>query len=384
MAGAGEGAGAGVGSAFVQAAARTARTSSLGIPLNMHAGDPRAHLDRDGTGAPGWCLTTVRTTCLWAASVVALAMPARADDLPTIDSVFPPTIRVNDPGSTCSIERIAVEVHARAVSWVTIEVKVPRFGRGIMPVDLPVGSRIVGMAMITPDERTWSAALPKVAAVEAFDREPDGALLTWSGSTAEHDHLSIVVAESARIELAVELPPLVVLAIDPDRQAITRIEATVAGHDRRQWTKQRTPVVLDLRGIEAHVAIDPYPHVTEHIALVAGAPERVDRPFESRSSRRVWSGDKMMIRRRMKLSRERITYCYEHVAQWRYRPELDGTVMLRFLIGTSGKIETAVATSTFPAEINTCLENVIKEWEFPLLDSAVQVNYPLDFRTADY
>lgn len=222
----------------------------------------------------------VRTTCLWAATVVALATPARADDLPTIDSVHPPTIRVTAPDDNSTVERIAVDVHARAVSWVILEVTVSRFGRGLVPIDLPAGSRIVGMAVTTPDERSWSAALPKRDAV---------------------------------------------------------------------------------------------------------APARIERPFDTRFSRLPrWSGDKMMIRRRMKLSRERITSCYEHVAQWRYRPELDGQVMLQFEIGANGKVETATATSAFPAEINTCLENVLEEWEFPLLDTVVRVNYPLTFSTGNY
>ena len=220
----------------------------------------------------------VRTTCLWASSVVALATPARADDLPTIDSVHPPAVRVMFPGSGTSIERIAVEVHARAVSWVTVEVKVRRFVRGVVPIDLPAGTRIVGMAVTTPDERSWSTALPKQEAVESFGREPDGALLTWQGTSPGQDHLSILVAERARIELAVELPPLMALGIDPDRQRIERIEGTVEGHERQQWLKQCEPVALDLRGIEAHVATDPYPHVSENVALVASAPSRTDQP----------------------------------------------------------------------------------------------------------
>ncbi len=293
-------------------------------------------------------------------------------------------MRVSSPGSEASIERIAVDVHARAVSWVTIEVKVRLFARGEIPIALPAGSRIVGMAMTTPDERSWSAALPKQEALEAFAREPDGALLTWLGTSVEQDHVSIIVAESARIELAVELPPLTALAIDPDTQRIARIEGTVEGHERRQWVKQKAAVVLDLRGIEAHVAQDRYPHAGANVALVAGAPTRTERVFDRRFSPTPSRGsDKLMIRRRMKLSIERITYCYERVAQWRKRPELDGTVNVRFVIATSGKIETVTASSAFPAEINMCIENVLKEWEFPVLDTAVQINYPLKFSTPD-
>jgi len=356
-----------------------ARARRCAIPSITH-GDDAFH----GTSPRRRCLRPVRTTCLVAASVVALATPARADDLPTIDSMHPPAVRVGSPGAGAKIERIAVEVRAKAVSWVTIEVKLPRFSFGVVPMDLPAGTRIVGMAVTTQDEKAWSQALAKDDAVRAYHRESDGALLTWESTSAGQDHISIVVGESARVELAVELPPLFALAIDPDHQTIARIEATVEGREHQQWLKHQTPVALDLRGIEAHVAEDPYPHANARIALVAGAPSRVASLVSERFSRPPgWGGDKMMIRRRMKLSRERITYCYERVAQWRKRPELEGTVNMQFVIERSGRVETAVANSTFPAEINTCLESVFKEWEFPELDTVVQVNYPITFSTWD-
>lgn len=313
-----------------------------------------------------------------AAWVVALATPARADDLPTIDSVHPAAIRIGVPGGRSRIERIAVDVHANAVSWVTIEVKVRLFDHATVPLDVPAGSRIVGMAVTTADERSWSVARSVSAATDAFAREPDGALLTWQSSTAGQDHLSILVASSARIELAIELPPLAALAIDPVHQRVPRLEATVEGHPREQWTQRDAPVVLDLQGIEAHVAADSYPHAGARIALVAGAPDRGPPMFERRSSRAPrFVSDKTLIAQQMKLSRAQITYCYERVAQW--RPELEDTVTLQFLIGESGQVEHASAISALPAEITRCIEDVVIRWEFPPPDVRILVNYPLAF-----
>lgn len=316
-----------------------------------------------------------------AASVVALALPARADDLPTIDSVHPAAIRVNLPGGRTVIGRIAVDVRAKAVSWVTLEVTLPRFDTAVVPIDVPAGSRVVGMAITTLDRRAWSSAVRQDAATRAFSRRPEGAVLTWGSTSAGQDHLEIRIARSARIELAIELPPLAELAIDPAGQRIARIEATIEGRDDQQWTRRYQPVVLDLRGIEAHVDEDPYPHARAGVALVADGPDRTE-PVQFRSTRLPnLNSDKRLIQRQMKLSRDRIAHCYEHVAQWRKRPELDGTVNVQFFVAPSGKVASAVATSSLPVEITGCIEEVVKAWEFPAPDIAMLVNYPLTFTT---
>jgi len=316
-----------------------------------------------------------------AASVVALGLPARADQLPTIDSVHPAAIRVNLPGGRTVIDRIAVDVRANAVSWLTLEVRVQRFDTAIVPVDVPAGSRIVGMSIATVDRQAWSSAIRQDAATRAFSSRPKGAVLTWDSTSAGQDHLEIRVAESARIELAIELPPLAALAIDPAGLRIPRIEAAVEGRSDDQWTGRFRPVVLDLHDLPAHVEDDPYPHARAGVALVADGPDRSE-PVQFRSTLVPKpNSDKRLIEREMKLSRDRIAHCYEHVAQWRKRPELDGTVNLQFIVAPSGHVASAVAESTFPSEITRCIEEIARAWEFPPPDVTVKVNYPLTFST---
>lgn len=336
-----------------------------------------------GTAAAPRCPISVRLTCLAAASVLVMATPARADDgeLPTIDSVHPPTIRVGDTQRATRIERIAVDVRAANVSWITIEIAAVRRGRVVLPISVPVGTRIVGMAVNTGEARAWSAARTQSQALANARRDGDASLLAWEGTSDDHQHLRIEAEGTARIEIAAELPPLKKLAIDADGGVVGRIEATIEGRGRREWRKQASAVELDLRGIAGHVAQDAYPHAGPDTWLVVGAPNRDERRFEHRFGARPpgFTSNKVQIKRMIKLNRERITYCYERVAQW--RGELEGEVQLQFLIGLDGVVQHVTATSALPAEINSCLEGVVKAWPFGEIDAVTQVNYPLQFRT---
>ncbi|MBL0216226.1 MAG: AgmX/PglI C-terminal domain-containing protein [Myxococcales bacterium] len=316
-----------------------------------------------------------------AASVLALAQAARADDvLPTIESEFPPALRVGSPTtSTCAatVDRIAVELHAEAVSWITIEVTARACGQVVLPLDVPAGTRVVGMAVTTRGERAWSAARPRQAAVDAFRGVRGAALLGWESTSADQDHLRIELDDTARVELAVELPPLATLAIDPAHQTIPRIEARVDGQPEQRWRRHARRIGLDLRALAAHVAEDAYPHADAGTWLVSGAPSR-DEPNVSRRFASAPHGpDRLAVRKMMRLNRERITYCYERVAQW--QPALAGTVNLRFLIEPDGRVSAAQATSAFPEDINRCLENVLTAWTFLPGDGKTLVNYPLSF-----
>ncbi len=337
-----------------------------------------------GTAAAPRCLIFVRLTCLVAASVVALstAAPARADDgeLPTIDSVHPPMIRVGDSRGV-RIGRIAVEVRAANVSWITIEIASARRRRVGLPISVPAGTRIVGMAVSADGARGWSAARSQSQALADARRSGDASLLAWEGTSSEHHHVRIDVESPARIELAVELPPLRALAIDAEGSTVDHIEAVIEGRGRREWRRLSSAVELDLRGIAGHVAQDAYPHAGPDTSLVVGAPNRDERTFERRFGARPpgFFSEKPQINRMMKLNRERITYCYERVAQW--RGEIEGEVLLQFVIGTDGEVREVRATSAMPAEINTCLEGVVKAWQFSANDSVIHVNYPLRFST---
>ncbi len=316
-----------------------------------------------------------------AASVLVLAQAARADDvLPTIESEFPPMLQVGSPsalGCAATVDRIAVEIHAEAVSWITIEVTARACGQVVLPVDVPAGTRVVGMAVTTRGERAWSAARPRQAAVDAYRSVRGAALLGWESTSADQDHLRIELDDNARIELAVELPPLATLAIDPAHQRVARIEARVDGQAEQRWRRQARRIDLDLRALPAHVAEDTYPHADAETWLVSGAPSREELNVSRRFASVPHGADRLAIRKMMRLNRERITYCYERVAQW--QPALAGTVDLRFVIEPDGRVSTAQATSAFPDDINRCLEHVLTAWTFLPGDGKTLVNYPLQF-----
>jgi hypothetical protein len=338
-----------------------------------------------GTAAGPRCLISVRMTCLAAASALVLSMatPARAEEdgeLPTIESVHPPAIRVGQPDCSARIDRLAVDVHAANISWITIELVGPRCLRVALPLTVPAGTRIVGMAVSAGVARAWSAARSQSQALADARREGDASLLAWRGTSDDQHHVEIEVEGTARIELAVELPPLKKLAIDAEGQVVGKIETIIQGRERREWRRHSRTVELDLRGIAGYVAADTYPHAGPDTWLVVGAPNRDEQLIERRFGARapqLWS-DKPKIKRMMKLNRERITYCYERVAQW--QRGLEGEVQLRFVIGVDGVVQQAIATSALPAEINTCLEGVVKAWQFEAIETTLQVNYPLRFR----
>jgi hypothetical protein len=313
-----------------------------------------------------------------AASVITLATPALADeDLPTIDSVLPPAVRVGPIGCSAKLARIALDVHAAAVSWIILEVAAQRCDHIMIPLDLPAGTRVVGMAVTSRGERSWSAArLPQVAAAE-YREVRNASLLAWETTSADQDHLRIEVDDSARIEIAVELPALATLAIDPAAQRVASIEVKVEGRPEQRWRQRAERIDVDLRGVAAHVAEDAYPHADAHTWLVAGAPLREPVVTETRFVSDPSPGARRDVKTMMRRNRERIRYCYQRLAQW--HPELEGEVMMQFMIEASGTVAFAKATSTLPAEINTCLEGVITAWTFLPSDGRALVNYPLRF-----
>jgi len=91
--------------------------------------------------------------------------------------------------------------------------------------------------------------------------------------------------------------------------------------------------------------------------------------------------DKAIIRRYIKRSIQKITYCYEK--QLLADPKLEGTVTANFYIGPSGKVETSSAAGVDP-EVSACVARVIEAIEFPKPKGGggVQVSYPLTFRPA--
>ena len=87
--------------------------------------------------------------------------------------------------------------------------------------------------------------------------------------------------------------------------------------------------------------------------------------------------DKEMIRRYIKRSVAKISYCYEK--QLLGNPELEGTVEASFVISPSGTVMTSSASGLDP-QVSQCVAGVISSIAFPAPHELVQVRYPFIFR----
>jgi hypothetical protein len=88
--------------------------------------------------------------------------------------------------------------------------------------------------------------------------------------------------------------------------------------------------------------------------------------------------DKAIIRRYIKRSIARITYCYEK--QLLARPGLEGTVRTQFTISPSGAVSSSTA-SGMNDDVASCVADVIRAIEFPRpKGGSVDVVYPFSFR----
>jgi hypothetical protein len=160
------------------------------------------------------------------------------------------------------------------------------------------------------------------------------------------------------------------------------IAATVDGPPRVEWRWQAKTVALDLSGIAGHVTRDAYPHADADTWLVSGAPgtdePEIERRFASPPER--WGGAHH-IRKLIRRNRERITYCYERVAQW--QGGIAGDVMLHIMFGADGKVRAVQSDSALPREISACVEGVVASLELGDIDTPMLVNYPITFRMSE-
>ncbi len=88
--------------------------------------------------------------------------------------------------------------------------------------------------------------------------------------------------------------------------------------------------------------------------------------------------DKATIRRYIKRSINKISYCYEK--ELLANPTLGGTITVQFMISGTGKVQAATG-SGFHAGVSECVADVVQQIEFPTPRNggSVQVNYPFNF-----
>ena len=90
------------------------------------------------------------------------------------------------------------------------------------------------------------------------------------------------------------------------------------------------------------------------------------------------------IRRVVRRHRNEVRYCYSQALQT--RPDLEGRIGMRFLISSSGAVQTAfVSNSTLQNQsTERCVTDAVRRWVFPAPEDGglVSVNYPFVFTPA--
>lgn len=80
-----------------------------------------------------------------------------------------------------------------------------------------------------------------------------------------------------------------------------------------------------------------------------------------------------------------VTHCHEQGLQ--SRPDAQGRVTVRFVIGTNGAVQaSAVTASTYPLpSVGQCIANAVRRWQFPMPDGGgvVAVNYPFNLAAGE-
>ena len=297
------------------------------------------------------------------ALVAVLGSIASADELPTIDSQIPPALRVDAP--------VQLSVETGDITWVTFVL--PRQD-GAVAIDLPRGTQILGIELSSRDTQIWGRLLPvRAAALRAEDSA--GALVTWQGSTGDEDHVVIrhvsrgcsvgdVVLpcdEPEQVSLAVILPAIDRIVIAPASGLLVDGKRSVA-----------TLAVVATAGAAR-------PHVDADDSLFVDANDAVTRVFVAAPEvRRVRDIGKAEIRRVMQAHRPQLQGCYQ-AAMLRER-FVAGTALLQFVIdhGRATRIDVggdAVA-------LRDCIAAEVASWDFPDVDNAIEVHYPITFQLA--
>jgi hypothetical protein len=306
-----------------------------------------------------------------ALAILCLAGTAYAD-LPTIDSEFPPTLRINATNPS-ALERVAVAIHsAPEVSWVTIIIN----EGGELPIDVPSGTFVTGVAITTDTGAAWGHALPWQRARVAVLNSP-AALIEFESASADLDHLRLQVNTAAKVEIALLLPPLARLAVDTNA-AHVKVDVDGVRVLAAKRSQRRPPIELsDVAG----TTMTKRAFAADGISLVAApsaATDFLEHPLEPRQFR--GDIDKTIIRRYVKRHLPQVRQCYMHAAQW--SGAKNGGATLSFQIISDGTVDWATTIeSDLPEAVNACLIAEMQRWQFPEGQGTVVVNYPLEFRT---
>ena len=304
-----------------------------------------------------------------------LAAPSLASSAPTIEDAFPPTIRVGTPSSYASrIDRVRFD--RGEVAWLAIELSQPRsFERElVVPIDLPAGTRVLGVQLERDDKVVWGQPFVERAATARYQRAASAALVAWAGSTGGEDHVAITVRDvtshnPVTVTLALLLPAIPNLRVEPSRVLV--VDGQRATGPVSLAVAPPADATTDT-AVDARTSLFADPEVDVVTVVVAmPSPDQWMTP----------SIDKFMIRRRMKTHVAQLRQCYMHVAQW--HPEVEGKIELHFTIEDDGHVSDATADGELASDdVKACLARTAHDLEFPPAPGGgrVRVNYPIDFR----
>jgi hypothetical protein len=262
--------------------------------------------------------------------VLLLASHAAAAPLPTIESTFPPAIRVGGelmlkPAVT------SVKIENGEVTWVTIVVGSDRYQHERdLTLDVPAGMRLVGMAVDDGGGPLWAERRPRWAAAADYYHGQTPTLVEAAGSSSGEDHLIVRISDGGTFELA--------------------LCASCDGVD------DDTSLFLETNRPHRGVIIDRFPSASMSL------PEL----------------DKAIIRRVVQFQLPQLRRCLMLVGQ---RDRVDGNVQLDFLIRDDGTTsDTTIETAPQLESARDCLAGVVATLTFPATAAATEVHYPIAFR----
>jgi hypothetical protein len=258
--------------------------------------------------------------------VLLLVSRAVADPLPTIDSAFPPAIRVGGE-LTLGPGIKSVKIENGDVTWVTIVVGLHRFEHERdFTLDVPAGTHLVGMAV----DDLWAERRPRLEAASDFHDAQSATLVEAAGTTYGEDHFIVRISEGGTFAFA--------------------LCATCEGID------SDTSLFLETNGEHPGVIVDRFPDPGIWLPEI----------------------DRSIIRRVLQFQLPQLRRCLMLVAQ---RDRVDGNVQLDFLIRDDGTTtDIMIETATQLVSAHDCLADVVATLVFPATSIATEVHYPIVFK----
>ena len=337
-------------------------------------------------GGGGVCSDVLPRWLLAASLVAAAAVPARGET---------PSIGIGYLGPQVTIEHVRLELRdeprPRTAHLALVLAATHTARRELAAtIQLPAGTRVTGFAYTGGEgERQVARPMPAKQAGASYaivKGSHDGALVEAAGADRLALRVPIAAEQRAEIELELALPPLSELAIDPGGQTVRRTEIRIEGRPHEIRDDVAGPERVALPRVSAPAGrtsgtsdLAPMAEVSAETSLLVGEAPSVVIGIPTTSC----GGPARNVRRVVRWHHPQLRYCYMRVAQW--NPQIEGTAVLRFVIGEDGRVKSSTVESDLgEASIERCLAGEVAQWDFGAAPGGgeIQVNYPLTFRLA--